>query len=149
MTIARIYFVDKISRAILRTHTHTHTRAHTCTRDACLRKIWERAGGSGHWELRLLREWISGSIACKPTPSSIPLDAFVPLPSWSRLRHPMKTIKIWIICLNVECVNDLYEYNHCIILFVCVLDKDSLRVETSYALAWRTVSCILIKSFHN
>ena len=84
----------------------------------------ERAGGSGPWELHPLREWISGLIVCKTAPSLISLDAFVPLPLWSRLRHPMKKIKIWIIDLNVECVS---ECNHCSILFMCVLDKNSWR----------------------
>ena len=94
------------------------------SRDACLQKIqesrWIRTLGTSS-----LQKWISGLIVYKPPPSLIPLDAFVPLPLWSWLRHPMKKIKIWVMYLNVECVNNLYECNHCIILFVCLLDKDS------------------------
>ena len=104
----------------------------------------EKAGGSGPWELCPLREWISGSIVCKPAPSLMPLDAFVPLSSWLQLRHPMKKINIWTMYLNVDCGNDLYECNvHCIILFVCVLAMRSI----SYHMGLRVILDILRSSY--
>ena len=52
--------------------------------------------------------------------------------------------------LNVDCANDLYECNvHCIILFVCVLNKDSQGVETSHALDVHVFLHDMINNFHN
>ena len=68
--------------------------------------------------------------------------------SWLQLRHPTKTIKIWIMYLNVECVHDMYECNHCIFLFVCVLDKDSLRVKTSHAFDLSCMTWLITSSIN-
>ena len=100
--------------------------------DACLRKIresrWIRTLGTSSpsgMNLRVGSLWtyfLLNTFGCFRARTIV----------ISRLCHPMKTIKIWIKYLNVECANNIYEFNHCITLFVCVLDKDSLLVETSH-----------------
>ena len=52
--------------------------------------------------------------------------------------------------LNVDFRNDLYECNvHCIILFVCVLDKDSQGIEMLHAFDVHVFLHDTTNDFHN
>ena len=57
-------------------------------------------------------------MVCKPAPSLMPLYVLVPLPSGSRPSHPKKKVKILIMCLYCECMNNGYE---CKDIDICTL----------------------------
>ena len=86
-------------------------------------------------------------MVCKPAPSLIPLDVLVPLLSWSRPGHSMKKIKILMMYLYCECMNNRYECKYLNIYTIHVPGlvrawKRPEWAETSHATYWLVFVCV-------